>query len=211
MGYGVSKVPSSSEILRFSVGILKAESNGPATFGKKNVSYSPMNLFLAQILFFLFFFRELYWNSIRHQKSRVTGNWSLPVSHMNWQVDSEDAGIKVARAALCQGWVEVKGRDCGLLLWYCYMSFFFSFFLALSWTMWDPSSPIRDQTHTLCIRRQRALTTRPPGKFHHCFILTSALMPLIPLNGHLSFIDLLLLNAATWASLKHGEWECNCL
>ena len=51
----------------------------------------------------------------------------------------------------------------------------------------------------------RALTTIPPGKIHHCFILTSALMPLIPLNGHLSFIDLLLLNAATWASLKHGE------
>ena len=176
---------------------------------------------------------------------------------MNWQVDSEDAGIKVARAALCQGWVEVKGRDCGLLLWYCYMSFFFSFFwpyhescrrrqwhptpvllpgkshgwrslegcspwgcwgsdtterlhfhfelscigggngnplqcsclenprdgepgglpsmgshrvghnwsdLAVAaWVMWDPSSPIRDQTCVPCIGRVE-LTTGPPGK-----------------------------------------------
>lgn len=53
VGYGVSTVPFSSEILRFFVEILKGKSYGPAPFGKKNVSYSSMNPFLAQTLLFL--------------------------------------------------------------------------------------------------------------------------------------------------------------
>lgn len=51
VSYGVSKVPASLEHWRFFDEILKEEPYGSAPFGKKNVSYCPRNLFLAQILF----------------------------------------------------------------------------------------------------------------------------------------------------------------
>lgn len=107
---------------------------------KKNVSYSPMNLFLAQILVCLCW---NCWNS----DIRKAGWWVTEVCQCliwigKW---TQRMPASVARQLFAKAEVEVKGRDCGLLLSYCYvLFFFFSFGPYLSHVR--PQFPNQDQT-----------------------------------------------------------------